>query len=402
MACFCFTKQKPNLKSAAFAAQNESSIVQAIVSQSIPGISPRICLPTTPVYNEKSRLVPMQGQFIVPQTKTGANLNPLANAPNSGRLQADLSQLEASYQAGLQAKQIAQSNASLNLISDSVSICNESKQNASMSKTFKKDENETLFQNDNNNDVSTNDNEVSNVEPDSQSKIAVKNRNVGRAGNKWPLKPGVLVHVNSNHSLSPKKFGRNAAKIASGDMDIHLEEISIAEDSKRSVKQQKDLTKIGILERDCDIIVQDLNENRDMNQSIKFDKDKCRNLMKSERPSRKKSRCFKLFNKIDFLRTDRNLKSDEDECISDSDGATSKTVKRTKSNKRALSLVGFSLKDGRVDKKGHRSKLRSCFQSSSPIIPSEGGIKTFILIFTIKIINYIRILGSFTPIKTVQ
>lgn len=370
------TKQKPNLKSAAFAAQNESSIVQAIVSQSIPGISPRICLPTTPVYNEKSRLVPMQGQFIVPQTKTAANLNPLANAANSGRLQADLSQLEASYQAGLQAKQIAQSNASLNLISDSVSICNESKQNASMSTTFKKDESVTLFQNDNNNDVSTNDNEV---KSDSQSKMASKNRNVGRAGNKWPLKPGVLVHVNSNHSLSPKKFGRNAAKTTSGDMDTHLEEICVAEDGKRSVNQPKDLTKVGILERDCDIIIQDLNENRDMNQSIKFDKDKCRNLMKSERPSRKKSRCFKLFNKIDFLRMEKNLKSDEDECISDSDGATSRKVKRTKSNKRALSLVGFSLKDGRVDKKGHKSKLRSCFQSSSPIIPSEGGITNFIL-----------------------
>lgn len=320
----------------------------------------------------------MQGQFIVPQTKTGSNLNPLANAENSGRLQADLSQLEASYQAGLQAKQIAQSNASLNLMSDSVTICNEGKQNTSVSNTLKNDKNETLFQNDNNNDVSTNDNEVSNIISDSQSKVAAKNRNVGRAGNKWPLKPGVLVHVNSNHSLSPKKFGRNAAKSASRDIDIHLEEICKAEDGKRSINQTKDLTKVGILERDCDIIIQDLNENRDMNQSIKFDKDRCRNLMISERPSRKKSRCFKLFNKIDFLRTERNLKSDEDECISDSDGATSRNVKRTKSNKRALSLVGFSLKDGRVDKKGHKSKLRSCFQSSSPIIPSEGGIKSFV------------------------
>ena len=98
--------------------------------------------------------------------------------------------------------------------------------------------------------------------------------------------------------------------------------------------------------------------------------------MKSERTKNKKPGLTSIFKRMSFAR--KSIKSDEDECLSD-DGntANSKKVKRTKSNKRALSLVGFTLKDGEAE--GWRSRgLKGIFQGPPPVVrPSQGGMERF-------------------------
>lgn len=129
---------------------------------------------------------------------------------------------------------------------------------------------------------------------------------------KWPAKPGVLVHVNSNHTLSPKNQAR-----------LQIE------------KKEENEANLGLLER-----------NRTSNRT-EYSK-------KNGKPRRQGvvSGIFK------------NLKKDSD------DDESGKYKKINKSNKRAMSLINVN-KTGYVLQK---SRLRSLFQSDTPnVIVTEGG-----------------------------
>lgn len=304
---------------------NETSIVQAIVSQSLPGISPKAQMPTTPTqYSEKSRLVPSQNKFILPQNKSVAsNKNPLATN-TSGRLQADLSILEASYQASLLAnKQKTASNTNLHI---EVSIVNE--------KTPVKG---TIDSSNATNTNLCNNNNVAEV-GDNNLKSASENVTI----NKWPLKPGVLVHVNSNHSLSPKNFGRTIVK---------------AEESTNNFPNDNE-----IKESTSASAVQESTENK----SVTFDREKCANIMKQSN-SQRESTFSRIFKKMDISNKLGKAKGDEGECLANEEKPD---AKRTKSNKMALSLTGFTLKEEPSKNKG----IKSIFQGSKPLVVStEGG-----------------------------
>ena len=133
---------------------------------------------------------------------------------------------------------------------------------------------------------------------------------------KWPLKPGVLVHVNSNHTLSPKNQAR-------------LQAATVTEESN-----------LGLLER---------NKTEDKSPpKVEYSK-------KSGKPRQ---------NVVTGIFKNLRRKSE------DSDDDSGKYKKINKSNKRAMSLVTMN-KPGFVVQK---NRLRSLFQSEKPnIIVTEGG-----------------------------
>lgn len=131
---------------------------------------------------------------------------------------------------------------------------------------------------------------------------------------KWPLKPGVLVHVNSNHTLSPKNQAR-------------LQQAAVEESN------------LGLLER---------NQNEDKSPKVEYSK-------KNGKP--RQSVVTGIF---------KNLRRKSE----DSDDDSGKYKKINKSNKRAMNLVNMN-KPGYVLPK---NRLRSLFQSEKPnIIVTEGG-----------------------------
>lgn len=137
---------------------------------------------------------------------------------------------------------------------------------------------------------------------------------------KWPLKPGVLVHVNSNHTLSPK----NQARL------------------QMSKKDEVEESNLGLLER-----------NRSNTEDTKVEYSK-----KNGKPRRHQ-------NVVSGLIKNFRRKSDND-----SDDDSGKYKKINKSNKRAVSLMNINKSGYVLQKKG----LRSFFQSEAPnVIVTEGG-----------------------------
>lgn len=138
--------------------------------------------------------------------------------------------------------------------------------------------------------------------------------------NKWPLKPGVLVHVNSNHTLSPK----NQAKL-----------------QQNRVQNDTENNNLGLLER---------SRNTDQNRTpLKIEYSK-----KTGKPRKHTQVVSEIL---------KNLRRKSDS----SDDDSGKYKKINKSNKRAVSLV--------LNKNyGPKRRIRSFFQSESPnVIVTEGG-----------------------------
>ncbi|XP_022828845.1 uncharacterized protein LOC111358149 isoform X1 [Spodoptera litura] len=134
---------------------------------------------------------------------------------------------------------------------------------------------------------------------------------------KWPLKPGVLVHVNSNHTLSPK----NQARLQAANEESNL----------------------GLLER---------NKTEDKSPpKVEYSK-------KNGKPRQNVvSGIFK------------NLRRKNE----DSDDDSGKYKKINKSNKRAMSLVNMNRPGYLVQK----SRLKSLFQSEKPNIIVTEGVVSF-------------------------
>lgn len=140
---------------------------------------------------------------------------------------------------------------------------------------------------------------------------------------KWPLKPGVLVHVNSNHTLSPK----NQARLQAATEESNL----------------------GLLER---------NNSEEKSAKVEYSK-------KNGKPRQ---------NVVTGIFKNLRRKS------IDSDDDSGKYKKINKTNKRAMSLVNMN-KPGYVLPK---NRLRSLFQSEKPnIIVTEGGSCHYKHIFSI-------------------
>lgn len=139
--------------------------------------------------------------------------------------------------------------------------------------------------------------------------------------NKWPLKPGVLVHVNSNHSLSPK----NQAKITSN-------------------SQTNDEANLGLLERNR-------NTHNDPN------KNKAGYLKNTGKSKGHTQRVVR-----GILNNFRKRTNDSDD--------SGQYKKIQKSNKRATALINFN----KSNHKQPKSRLRSFFQSETAnVIVTEGG-----------------------------
>ncbi|XP_075987587.1 neuromusculin isoform X2 [Anticarsia gemmatalis] len=136
--------------------------------------------------------------------------------------------------------------------------------------------------------------------------------------NKWPLKPGVLVHVNSNHTLSPK----NQARL----------QTQAAEESN-----------LGLLERN--------KPEEKVTPKTEYSK-------KSGKPRQ---------NVVSGLLKNLRRKSE------DSDDDSGKYKKINKTNKRAMSLVNMN-KSGYVLQK---NRLRSLFQNEKPNIIVTEGVVSF-------------------------
>lgn len=144
---------------------------------------------------------------------------------------------------------------------------------------------------------------------------------------KWPLKPGVLVHVNSNHTLSPK----NQARLQNASV-VKTEE---AEDAN-----------LGLLER-----------NKSPDEEINAPK--IGYSKKNGKPRRHTQ------NVVTGILKGLRKKSDND-----SDDDSGKYKKINKTNKRAVSLMNLNKSAYNLPK----SRLRSFFQSETPnVIVTEGG-----------------------------
>lgn len=138
---------------------------------------------------------------------------------------------------------------------------------------------------------------------------------------KWPLKPGVLVHVNSNHTLSPK----NQARL------------------QMNKTEEPEEVNLGLLER---------SRSNTEDPKVEYSK-------KNGKPRRHTQNVM-----TGFI---RNLRRKSD---NDSDDESGKYKKINKSNKRAVSLMNLN-KSGYVLQK---NRLRSFFQSETPnVIVTEGG-----------------------------
>lgn len=243
---------------------NEVSIAQSIISQALPALSPRINLSFSPKSCDRTRLV----------DNCPLEMNKFRE---NSSLQANLSQLEATINAHRSPK------------SSDVNDDNETQTPKATTR----------------NEAQANPLPV--VSP-----------------NKWPLKPGVLVHVNSNHTLSPKNQAR----------------LQAANTSK--AEERDDEANLGLLER---------NRKTDDSQDVtEYSK-------KTGKPRRHTQNVM-----TGIFKTLRRKSTDSDD--------SGKYKKINKTNKRALSLVtlnktGYSLP---------KNRLRSFFQSEAPnVIITEGG-----------------------------
>lgn len=239
---------------------NEVSIAQSIISQALPALSPRLNLSFSPKISDRTRLVDSQNSHL--------EMNKFQDKSPNG-LQASLSQLEATINASR-----------VNENED----CNETE----------------ASENNNSNKVETV------VSP-----------------NKWPLKPGVLVHVNSNHTLSPK----NPARL------------------QRVQEAQNEESNLGLLERH--------KSNDDIKNKTDYSK-------KNGKPRNAPNVVTGIF---------RNLRRKSDS----SDDESGKYKKINKTNKRAVSLMN-------INKNYGPKRIRSLFQSETPnVIVTEGGSYNFYL-----------------------
>ncbi|XP_063630646.1 uncharacterized protein LOC134801944 [Cydia splendana] len=257
---------------------NEMSIAQSIISQALPALSPRLNLTFSPKTSDRTRLVDSQNY---PDNKT---------KETRSSLQANLSQLEATI-------------------------------NANKSPIRDNEANETQT-------------------PKSEPRVHSDKVQTVVTPSKWPLKPGVLVHVNSNHTLSPKNQARMAANVSQNN------------------DKEEDAT-LGLLER-----------NR-----VKSDDE--RSPTKSEYSKKNGKPRRHTQNVVSGIFKNLRRKSDND-----SDDDSGKYKKINKTNKRAVSLVN-------LNKPGYslpKSRIRSFFQSEAPnVIVTEGGscqiiLNSFILI----------------------
>ncbi|VVD03801.1 unnamed protein product [Leptidea sinapis] len=139
--------------------------------------------------------------------------------------------------------------------------------------------------------------------------------------NKWPLKPGVLVHVNSNHTLSPK----NQARLQ----------------TKREVEANVD-NNLGLLERQ--------KNDTDANQ-----------ISDTPKIPEKPRRTQRVM--TDLLKTLRR-KSDS------SDEGSGRYKKINKTNKRAVTLMSLHKNYG-------PRKIKSLFQSETPNVIVTEGVVSF-------------------------
>lgn len=254
---------------------NEISIAQSIISQALPALSPRLNLTFSPHKpSDKTRLVDNTNYSQSNLEMSKFNLT--NEMPVTSSLQANLSQLQATI------------------------------------------------------DASQSKNEEANQ---SECKTDETKQQTVVTPNKWPLKPGVLVHVNSNHTLSPK----NQARLQ-----------TIAKTTNDDVNDQEDAN-LGLLERN--------RTNKDRNEDT--EQSGCTVEYAKINKQRKQPK-----NKVtDIL---KNLRKK----YSDSDDESGKYKKINKSNKRAVSLVNMNKSGYMVPK----NRLKSFFQSETPnVIVTEGG-----------------------------
>lgn len=243
---------------------NEVSIAQSIISQALPALSPRLNLSFSPKSSDRTRLVDSSNY------PHNLEMNKFKEQTVSSSLQANLSQLEATIKS-----------------------------------------NETDAQ-----DVQT---------PKTEPKADANKPQTVVTPSKWPLKPGVLVHVNANHTLSPK----NQARLQ-----------TVAAQSKPETEEAN----LGLLER---------NKSNIEDKSPKSEYSK-----KNGKPRRHTQ------NVVTGLLKTLRRKSE------DSDDDSGKYKKINKSNKRAVSLMNLNKAGYSVPK----NRLRSFFQSEAPnVIVTEGG-----------------------------
>lgn len=236
------------------------SIAQSIISQALPALSPRLNLSFSPKSPDRTRLVESQSY--------PHNIEMTINERSTNNLQASNLQPEANN-ANTQA----------------------------------------------NNEIENSENQISETKVDTNKVQTVV------TPNKWPLKPGVLVHVNSNHTLSPK----NQARL-----------------QNRAQNENNNENNLGLLERPR-------NEENRTPPKIDYSK-------KAGKP-RKNTQ-----NVVTGILKNLRRKSDS------SDDDSGKYKKINKSNKRAVSLVTLN------KSYGPKRSIRSFFQSERPnVIVTEGG-----------------------------
>ncbi|CAH2233329.1 jg6242 [Pararge aegeria aegeria] len=242
---------------------NEVSIAQSIISQALPALSPRINLSFSPKSSDRTRLVDSQSY--------PHSLEMTLKEKSASSLQMSLTQLETTI---------------------------------------------------NSNQVSQNENTAQT--PKAQPKNESEKVQTVVTPNKWPLKPGVLVHINSNHTLSPK----NQARL-----------------QNRTQIDSQEESNLGLLERNRHV------EEPKISPKIEY--------------SKKNGKPRKHQKSVSGILKNFRRKSDS------SDDSSGKYKKINKSNERAVSLVTLS------KSYGPRKRLRSFFQSEAPnVIVTEGGPPT--------------------------
>ncbi|XP_045540673.1 uncharacterized protein LOC106711761 isoform X2 [Papilio machaon] len=254
---------------------NEVSIAQSIISQALPALSPRINLSFSPKSSDRTRLVDSQSY------PHNLEMNRFNDKPNTSSLQASLSQLEATI-------------------------------NSNKTKSDEENKIET-------------------------PKADIRNDNKPQTvttPNKWPLKPGVLVHVNSNHTLSPKNQAR-------------LQNIN---NINTNIPVDKGESNLGLLERN-----QERTESNKTPPKVEYSK-------KNGKPKRHSKN---LMSGII-----RNLRGINDNGL---DEDTGKYKKINKSNKRAVSLMNLGKTGYGLPKK----RIRSFFQSETPNVIVTEGVVSF-------------------------
>lgn len=241
------------------------SIAQSIISQALPALSPRLNLSFSPKSSDRTRLVDSTNY------PHNLEMNKFKEQTVTSSLQANLSQLEAT----IKSKE------------------NESDQNVQTPKTEPK------------------------ADGNKPQTVVTPS--------KWPLKPGVLVHVNANHTLSPKNQARLQTVVAQS-------------------KPETEEANLGLLER---------NRSNSEDKSPKSEYSK-----KNGKPRRHTQ------NVVTGLLKNLRRKSD------DSDDDSGKYKKINKSNKRAVSLMNLNKAGYSIPK----NRIRSFFQSETPnVIVTEGG-----------------------------